>query len=198
MHAQVSPGGNLPTIDEWHVEGAQLRIACPSIVIIIANMKQIAATEAKNRFGQLLDAVQSAPVQVTKKGRAVSVMMSTQHYERLRGAAWERLLATMDTLGEEASANGLTEAQFATLLSDDRLAGCCRHQRPDLISATLRPQGSPRAVIDSVLSTNGLHFPRSHLSGYNTVLLSIDTEKTAFSAKSPINRSGSQVARSRC
>ncbi len=89
-------------------------------MIIIANMKQIAATEAKNRFGQLLDAVQSAPVQVTKKGRAVSVMMSTQHYERLRGAAWERLLATMDTLGEEASANGLTEAQFATLLSDDR------------------------------------------------------------------------------
>ena len=87
---------------------------------IIANMKQIAAREAKNRFGQLLDAAQSAPVQVTKKGRAVSVMMSIQHYERLRGAAWERLLATMDTLGEEASANDLTEAQLATLLSDDK------------------------------------------------------------------------------
>ncbi len=83
-------------------------------------MKQISATEAKYRFGKLLDASRSAPVQVTRKGRAAGVMMSTQHYERLRGAAWERLLATMDTLGEEASANGLTEARLATLLSDDK------------------------------------------------------------------------------
>lgn len=82
-------------------------------------MKQISATEAKTRFGQLLDDARSAPVQVTRRGRAVSVMMSIQHYERLRGAAWERLLATMDTLGEEASASGLTEARLATLLPDD-------------------------------------------------------------------------------
>ena len=86
---------------------------------IIANMKQIAAREAKNRFGEFLDAAQSAPVQVTKKGRAVSVMMSIQHYERLRGAAWERLAATMDALGKEAAATGLTETRLADLLSDD-------------------------------------------------------------------------------
>ena len=61
-------------------------------------MKQIAAREAKNRFGHLLDTVQSAPVRVTRKGRAVGVMMSMQHYERLRGAAWERLATTMDAL----------------------------------------------------------------------------------------------------
>ena len=82
-------------------------------------MRQIAASEAKNRFGQLLDAVQSAPVQVTRKGRAVGVMMSIQQYERLHGAAWERLAATTDTLGKEASANSLTEARLATLLLDD-------------------------------------------------------------------------------
>ena len=34
-------------------------------------MKEVAAREAKNRFGHLLDAAQSAPVRVTKKGRAV-------------------------------------------------------------------------------------------------------------------------------
>lgn len=83
-------------------------------------MKQISARDAKTRFGQFLDAAQNAPVQVTRRGRAVSVMMSIQHYERLSSAAWERLLATMDTLGEEASASGLTEAQLATLLSDDK------------------------------------------------------------------------------
>ena len=69
-------------------------------------MKDIAARDAKNRFGRLLDAAQSAPVRVTKMGRPVGVMMSMQQYERLRGAAWERLAASMDRLSEEASANG--------------------------------------------------------------------------------------------
>ena len=82
-------------------------------------MKEIAARDAKNRFGRLLDAVQSAPVRVTKKGRAVGVMMSMQQYERLRGAAWERLTVTMDTLGKEASANGLTDARLEALLADE-------------------------------------------------------------------------------
>ena len=86
---------------------------------IMALMKDIAARDAKNRFGLLLDAVQSAPVRVTKKGRAVGVMMSIQHYERLRGAAWERLTATMDALGKQASANGLTDSGLETLLADD-------------------------------------------------------------------------------
>ncbi len=39
-------------------------------------MKEITARDAKNRFGYLLDAVQRAPVRVTKKGRVVGVMMS--------------------------------------------------------------------------------------------------------------------------
>ena len=82
-------------------------------------MKEIAARDAKNRFGRLLDAVQSAPVRVTKKGRAVGVMMSMQQYERLRGAAWERLTVTMDTLGKKASANGLTDARLEALLADE-------------------------------------------------------------------------------
>ena len=82
-------------------------------------MKELAAREAKNRFGYLLDAAQSAPVRVTRKGRAVGVVMSVQQYERLRGAAWERLTATMDALGEEASAKGLTKAGLEALLADE-------------------------------------------------------------------------------
>lgn len=85
----------------------------------MTRMKEIAARDAKNRFGYLLDVVQRAPVRVTKKGRAVGVMMSVQHYERLRGAAWERLTMTMDALGEEASAKGLTEAKLKALLADE-------------------------------------------------------------------------------
>lgn len=82
-------------------------------------MKEIAARDAKNRFGYLLDAVQSAPVRVTKKGRPVGVMMSVQQYERLRGAAWERLTSTMDELGDEAAKKGLTSAKLEALLVDE-------------------------------------------------------------------------------
>ena len=80
-------------------------------------MKEITVRDAKKRFGYLLDAVQSAPVRVTKKGRAVGVIMSVQHYERLRGAAWEGLTMTMDALGEQAVANGLTESKLKALLT---------------------------------------------------------------------------------
>lgn len=82
-------------------------------------MREIAARDARNRFGQLLDAAQSAPVRVTRKGRAVAVMMSMQHYARLRNAAWEHLGATMDALGTRATDNGLTHAALDALLSDE-------------------------------------------------------------------------------
>ncbi len=82
-------------------------------------MKEIAARDAKNRFGHLLDASQRAPVLLTRRGRGVSVVMSIEQYERLRGAAWERLAATMDAIGEEASANALTPAVLSELLADE-------------------------------------------------------------------------------
>lgn len=81
-------------------------------------MREIAASDARNCFGRLLDAAQDAPVRVIRNGRAVGVMMSMQHYERLRGAAWERLAAAKDELGTEASANGMTEAGLEALLAD--------------------------------------------------------------------------------
>ena len=83
-------------------------------------MREIPAREAKNRFGRLLDAARSAPVRVTKKGRAVGIVMSIEHYERLRGVAWAQLGETMDRMGTDASAHGLTDAKLDELLVDDR------------------------------------------------------------------------------
>ena len=82
-------------------------------------MTEIAARVAKNRFGLLLDAAQSAPVTVTKKGRAVGIVMSIEHYERLRGVAWAQLSATMNRIGASASAHGLTDAKLDALLVDE-------------------------------------------------------------------------------
>ena len=90
-----------------------------ALLAIMIHMKEMGARDAKNRFGHLIDAVQSGPVRVTKNGRAVGVMMSVQQYERLRGAAWERLTTTMDGLSKAASAKGLTEARLEALLADE-------------------------------------------------------------------------------
>jgi hypothetical protein len=49
-----------------------------------AAMSEMTATDAKNRFGQLLEMAQSEPVHVQKDGRDVGIMISPGEYERLR------------------------------------------------------------------------------------------------------------------
>jgi prevent-host-death family protein len=46
-------------------------------------MKEAAATDVKNRFGQMPEAVVSEPIAIEKQGRPVAVMMSIAEYERL-------------------------------------------------------------------------------------------------------------------
>ena len=81
-------------------------------------MKVTTAREAKNRFGQLLDSAQRAPVSITKNGRVVTVMLSVDQYQRLRGAAWDRLARAMDTTSTEATSRGLTDKTLEALLAD--------------------------------------------------------------------------------
>ncbi|MDR3472789.1 MAG: type II toxin-antitoxin system Phd/YefM family antitoxin [Devosia sp.] len=45
--------------------------------------KTMTATEAKNRFGQLLEMAQAEPVHVQKGGRDVGVMISPEQYRQL-------------------------------------------------------------------------------------------------------------------
>ena len=44
-------------------------------------MITIPATDAKNRFGELLEAVHREPVEISKKGRVVAVMLSARDYQ---------------------------------------------------------------------------------------------------------------------
>jgi prevent-host-death family protein len=63
-------------------------------------MTRMTALEAKNAFGQFLDAAQRAPVTVTKNGREVGAMFSKADLEKM-GAAylWPPLLESV-RLGE--------------------------------------------------------------------------------------------------
>jgi len=82
-------------------------------------MMEITVREAKYGFDLMLEAAQRAPVRITRNGRAVTVMLSPPRYDQLRGSAWKRLATTMDAMGEEASASGLTDARLEALLADE-------------------------------------------------------------------------------
>lgn len=58
-------------------------------------MKTITAKDAKTKFGQLLDMAIREPVSVTRNGRQVAVILSTQDFERLAAFedAWWTALA---------------------------------------------------------------------------------------------------------
>lgn len=46
-------------------------------------MKDVTATEIKNRFGRVLESALLEPVAIEKMGRPVAVLMSINEYERL-------------------------------------------------------------------------------------------------------------------
>ncbi len=65
-------------------------------------MQNVAAKEAKNHFGELLDTAQREPVTIEKHGRPVAVLMSSHEYEELKLA---RLRAKL----KEGEESGITE-----------------------------------------------------------------------------------------
>jgi prevent-host-death family protein len=80
-------------------------------------MKTITAIDAKNKFGQLIEAAQRQPVTITKKGRASVVVMSIEDYERRRKHAWKNLVKAMTETGNYAASQGLTQERLARLLA---------------------------------------------------------------------------------
>lgn len=49
-------------------------------------MAKVTATEAKNRFGQVLEMARTGPVHVQKNGRDVAVVISPEDYARYEEA----------------------------------------------------------------------------------------------------------------
>ena len=49
-------------------------------------MKHFSATDAKNRFGELMEQSSNEPVTIEKNGRAFRVVLSAEEYERLTSA----------------------------------------------------------------------------------------------------------------
>jgi prevent-host-death family protein len=78
-------------------------------------MKTLGASEAKNRFGEMLDFAHREPVQIAKKGRSVVVVLSIEEFERF-SALENELLALKAENAHQEGFIGTVESE--TLLSE--------------------------------------------------------------------------------
>src|SRR5262249_16490363 len=95
-------------------------------------MKTVAATEAKNRLGAILDEAQREPIVIRRQDRDIAVVLSMADYERLRAGNIQAFLDLRKEIAAEAAAKGLTEKRLGQLLKDDGAsARRHRHERSD-------------------------------------------------------------------
>lgn len=82
-------------------------------------MRYVSATDAKQRFAEVIDAAQREPVVIRRQKRDVAVLLSPQEYDRLRAANVAELERLCDIVGRRAKARGLTEEKLAEILAED-------------------------------------------------------------------------------
>jgi len=82
-------------------------------------MKTVAATEAKNRLGAILDEAQHEPIVIRRQDRDIAVVLSMADYERLRTGNIQAFLDLRREIAAEAAAHGLTDERLAELLTAD-------------------------------------------------------------------------------
>ena len=77
-------------------------------------MTTVKATDASNRFGQLLDTARLEPVTIEKQGRAVAVMLSVEEYRRMQ----EELAGLKSRLENDAGWEGFVASLYGCLSED--------------------------------------------------------------------------------
>jgi antitoxin Phd len=82
-------------------------------------MKTVAATEAKNRLGAILDDAQREPIVIRRQDRDIAVVLSMADYERLRTGNIRAFLDLRNEIAAAAKAKGLTAKRLAKILNAD-------------------------------------------------------------------------------
>ena len=76
-------------------------------------MRIVAALEAKNRFGELLDNAQREPVTIEKHGRAVAVVVSAEEYKAMEALKLASLRAEIDKGLDDIAAGRTVDGEEA-------------------------------------------------------------------------------------
>jgi len=82
-------------------------------------MITIAANEAKQSFGKVLDSAQREPVIIQKHNHPAAVVLSMREYDRLRGINLAEFTTFCDRVGREAEDAGLTASKLRKLLVEE-------------------------------------------------------------------------------
>lgn len=83
-------------------------------------MKVVAATEAKNRLGAILDEAQREPIIIRRQDRDIAVVLSMAEFERMRAGNVQAFLEARKKVADEAKAKGLTYKRLQELLADEK------------------------------------------------------------------------------
>ncbi len=81
-------------------------------------MRRIAATEAKNRLGALIDDAQREPIIIRKQDRDVAVILSMAEFERMRSSNARAFIELRNEVAEAARGKGLTAKRLSQLLAN--------------------------------------------------------------------------------
>jgi prevent-host-death family protein len=81
-------------------------------------MTTVSATQAKQRFAELLDKAQKGPVRIERHGRNLAVLVSAEEYERMVRERWREFDRLSALAAAQAKANGLTEEKLQEILAE--------------------------------------------------------------------------------
>ncbi|MCK8515864.1 type II toxin-antitoxin system Phd/YefM family antitoxin [Methylonatrum kenyense] len=81
-------------------------------------MKTFSASEAKQRFGALIEAANREPVKIQRHQRDVAVVLSMDEYERLIRFNVNEFQRFCDQIGTSARRAGVSEEELNKLLND--------------------------------------------------------------------------------
>ena len=82
-------------------------------------MKTMTVDEAFGDWRKLASDARQQPLKIIGTQQETMIVMSEAEFQRMRGAAWDRLFSSMDRLAAEAKASGLTEEELDRLLADE-------------------------------------------------------------------------------
>ena len=114
-------------------------------------MKTVAATEAKNRLGAILDDAQREPVVIRRQDRDIAVVLSMTEYERLRSGNVRAFLDLRNEVAAQAATAGLADEKLAELAEavEHELA---QRRRDALLQSIQNPHPETTELVDVALS----------------------------------------------